>query len=166
MAKKALVTYFSATGTTAALAKKLAEEIGADLAEIKPAQPYTEEDLQFLEDDGKTLKKDSRNCIEMNDASCRPAIVDAPDTSAYDVVYIGFPIWWYTAPRVVDTFVEGADLDGKEVALFATSGSSNIDQALTDIKQLAPKAKVVGGLRFAADASAAELKEWADSLEL
>lgn len=164
MAGKALVTYFSATGTTAKLAKKLADETGADLVELVPTDPYTEEDLTFLEEDGKTLKEDSRNCIEAHDDACRPGIVEIPDVSGYDVVYLGFPIWWYTMPKIICTFLEGAALDGKKLAIFVTSGSTGVDDAEKDAKNLAPKAEVIGAKRFEAEASASELKEWADSL--
>ena len=118
MANKSLVTYFSASGVTKKVAEKLAEAAGADLFEIKPEVAYTEADLNWMD-------KKSRSSIEMNDKSFRPAIAEKCNNMAdYDVVYIGFPIWWYVAPTIINTFLESYDFSGKTIVLFATSGGS------------------------------------------
>jgi flavodoxin len=120
---KTLVAYFSATGTTEAVAKDLADVAGATLYEIKPEVKYTSADLDWR-------NKQSRSSVEMADKSSRPAIVkDLKDADSYDVIYIGFPIWWYTAPTIINTFIEGYGFEGKTVILFATSGSSDINGA-------------------------------------
>ena len=120
---KTLVAYFSATGTTEAVAKDLAEVAGATLYEIKPEVKYTAADLDWRD-------KQSRSSVEMNDKSSRPAIVkDLADADSYDVIYIGFPIWWYTAPTIINTFIETYGFAGKTVIFFATSGSSGIEGA-------------------------------------
>ena len=118
MANKSLVTYFSASGVTKKVAEKLAEAAGADLFEIKPEVAYTEADLNWMD-------KKSRSSIEMNDKSFRPAIAEKYNNMAdYDVVYVGFPIWWYVAPTIINTFLESYDFSGKTIVLFATSGGS------------------------------------------
>ena len=115
-----LVAYFSATGTTARAARRLAEAIGADLFEIAPEQPYTSADLNWND-------KNSRSSREMADEKCRPAVAgNAPGMSAYDTVFVGFPIWWYVEPRIIDTFLEAHDLSGKTIVPFATSGGSGL----------------------------------------
>ena len=120
---KTLVAYFSATGTTEAVAKDLAEAAGATLYEIKPEVKYTAEDLDWRD-------KQSRSSVEMNDKSSRPAIVkDLKDADSYDIIYIGFPVWWYTAPTIINTFIETYGFAGKTVIFFATSGSSGIEGA-------------------------------------
>jgi flavodoxin len=120
---KTLVAYFSATGTTEAVAKDLAEVAGATLYEIKPEVKYTAADLDWRD-------KQSRSSLEMQDKSSRPAIVkDLKDADNYDIIYIGFPVWWYTAPTIINTFIETYGFEGKTVFLFATSGSSDIDGA-------------------------------------
>ena len=130
--KKVLVAYFSASGVTKAAAEQLAEVAGADLHEIKPAQPYSEADLDWRD----SL---SRSSIEMKDKSSRPEITDKiANIQDYDVVYVGFPIWWYTAPTIVNTFMEAYDFNGKTVIPFATSGGSNIDKACEDLKAAYP----------------------------
>lgn len=120
---KTLVTYFSATGTTRAVAERLAKAAGADLFEIEPVQKYTDADLDWRD-------KQSRSSLEMANKSSRTAIKQKCDKIAqYDVVYIGFPIWWNTAPTIINTFIESHDLKGKTVIFFATSGSSSIDNS-------------------------------------
>ena len=136
---RTLVAYFSATGVTRSAAEQLAKELNADLFEIAPEQPYTQADLDWT-------NKQSRSTVEMNDKSSRPAIKGVPsDMSLYDTVYIGFPIWWYTAPTIVNTFVEACDLEGKVVHLFATSGGSSIDKACRDLKEAYPQYQWAGG---------------------
>ena len=153
--KKVLVAYFSATGTTAGVAQKLAQAIGADLFEIKPEQPYTDADLNWRD-------KQSRSSLEMNDTTSRPAIASKiADIKQYDIVFIGFPIWWGREPSIIDTFVESYDFSGKKIIPFATSGSSGIGNSGQLMQKLAPKAKVLEGKRFPSDISENELKQWA-----
>ena len=152
---KTLVAYFSASGTTAKVAKKMAEAIGADLFEIKPEKPYTGADLNWQ-------NKNSRSSVEMNDRSSRPAIaVKAADMPQYDVVFVGFPVWWYREPSIIDTFMESYDFAGKTVIPFATSGGSGLGDSAVNMQKLAKGAKVVNGKRFSGSASAEELKAWA-----
>ena len=152
---KTLVAYFSASGTTAKVAKKMAEAIGADLFEIKPEKPYTGADLNWQ-------NKNSRSSVEMNDRSSRPAIaVKAADMPQYDVVFVGFPVWWYREPSIIDTFMESYDFAGKTVIPFATSGGSGLGDSAANMQKLAKGAKVVNGKRFSGSASAEELKAWA-----
>ena len=130
---KTLVVYFSATGTTKAAAQRLAKELGADLYEITPEQPYTAADLDWRD-------KKSRSTKEMQDKSSRPAIKGHCDNIAdYDTVWIGFPIWWYTAPTIVNTFIEAHDLSGKVLNVFATSGGSNVTGSAKDLKKAYPQ---------------------------
>ena len=152
---KTLVAYFSASGTTAKVAKKMAEAIGADLFEIKPETPYTGADLNWQ-------NKNSRSSVEMNDRSSRPAIaVKVADMPQYDVVFVGFPVWWYREPSIIDTFMESYDFAGKTVIPFATSGGSGLGDSAVNMQKLAKGAKVVNGKRFSGSASAEELKAWA-----
>ena len=154
---KALVAYFSATGTTKGVAERLAAAIGADLFEIAPAQPYTEADLDWR-------NKQSRSSVEMADRASRPAIAGAiPNLADYATVFVGFPIWWYREPSIIDTFVEAnADaLAGKVVVPFATSGGSGMGDSSANIQALAPKATVKEGRRFRASVSVDDLAAWA-----
>ena len=153
---KALVTYFSAGGVTATLAKCLAEVIEAPVYEIKPAVPYTKEDLNWMD-------KESRSTVEMNDKSCRPALADtdAPVADA-DVIFVGYPVWWYREPSIIDSFLEAYDFSGKDIVLFATSGSSDIGEEAPERAAEIAKTKVTGCKRFPADASDDELKAWAE----
>lgn len=152
---KALVAYFSASGTTAKVAKRLAGEIGADLFEIEPASPYTRADLDWTD-------KGSRSSVEMNDRASRPAIKSkAADMGAYGTVFVGFPVWWYREPRIIDTFMESYDFAGKTVVPFATSGGSAIGDSGANMAALAPGAKVEAGKRFDSNAKAADLGAWA-----
>lgn len=129
MENKSLVTYFSASGVTKKVAEKLAEAAGADLFEIKPEVAYTEADLNWMD-------KKSRSSIEMNDKSFRPAIAEKCNNMAdYDVVYIGFPIWWYVAPTIINTFLESYDFSGKTIVLFATSGGSGFGNTVAELKR-------------------------------
>ena len=142
---KTLVAYFSATGTTKNVATELAAVANADLHEIKPAQAYTKADLDWH-------NKQSRSSVEMADKSSRPAITDKlANISDYQTVYVGFPIWWYTAPTIVNTFFESYDFNGKTVYLFATSGGSTIDKAVSDLQAAYPEINIKSGrlLNFA-----------------
>ena len=131
--KKTLVVYFSATGTTKAAAQKLADEFNADLYEITPEVAYTDADLNWRD-------KSSRSTIEMKDKSSRPAIQGKCENIAnYDTVWIGFPVWWYTAPTIVNTFIEAHDLSGKVLNVFATSGGSGVEGSASDLKKAYPQ---------------------------
>ena len=152
---KALVAYFSASGATKGVAERLAKGIGADLFEIEPAVPYTSADLDWT-------NKKSRSTIEMNDRACRPAIAsEVADMARYDVVFVGFPVWWYREPSIIDTFMEQYDFTGKTVIPFATSGGSQLGDSARNLQALVSGAKVVEGRRFAARASEKELADWA-----
>ena len=154
---KALVAYFSASGTTERVAERLAQAIGADLFEIEPEQPYTAADVDWR-------NASSRSSIEMNDRSCRPAIAShVADMDSYDVVFVGFPIWWYREPSIVDTFMEAYDFAGKLVVPFATSGGSGIGDSGANMAALAPGAKVERGDRLASSITAADLRGWASA---
>ena len=153
---KALVAYFSASGVTAKLAKRLADRIGADLFEIEPEVPYTDADLNWQ-------NSKSRSSVEMNDRNCRPAIRSGVENIAqYDVVFIGFPVWWYREPSIIDTFMEAYDFSGKTVVPFATSGMSEIGDSGKNMQELAKGANVVSGKRFKNSVPSDELKDWAD----
>lgn len=152
---KALVAYFSASGVTAKVAKNLAKETGADLFSIEPQTPYTKADLNWQD-------KNSRSTVEMNDRNCRPAIASVvAKMGAYDVVFVGFPVWWYREPSIIDTFMEAYDFSGKTVVPFATSGGSGIGDSGKNMQELAPGAKVEQGKRLASNASGKELADWA-----
>lgn len=132
--KKTLVAYFSASGVTERAAKEIAGAVEADLYEILPAQPYTDADLDWTD-------KKSRSTAEMNDPACRPEIAGTVENmEQYDTVFIGFPIWWYVEPRIVDTFLESYDFSGKTVIPFATSGGSGIGGAEKSLREHCPKA--------------------------
>lgn len=149
---KILVAYFSASGITAKAAKKVAEASGADLFEIKPETAYTKADLNWMD-------KKSRSSVEMNDPSSRPAIAETvKNMEQYDTVMIGFPIWWYTAPTIIKTFLEAHEFSGKKVALFATSGGSGFGNTVKDLQPCVdPSAEFVSEkLLNGADESAIE----------
>ena len=151
---KTLVAYFSATGTTERVATQLAEVAGADLYRIEPETPYTAADLDWHD-------KNSRTTVEMNDPTSRPAIKGRCERMAdYDVVYIGFPIWWYTAPTIINTFIESYDLKGKTLIPFATSGGSTIKKSADDLKKAYPELSW-GTARLLNSPSQAELKQFA-----
>lgn len=153
--KKVLVAYFSATGVTAGVADKLAKSIDADIFQINPVQPYTAADLNWRNDK-------SRSSVEMADRKSRPAIADKVENiNEYQVVFVGFPIWWYREPSIIDTFMESYDFSGKTVVPFATSGSSGMEDSGKNMQALAPDAEVTEGKRFPADVSAEELQQWA-----
>lgn len=150
---KTLVAYFSATGTTEAVAKDLAEVAGATLYEIKPEVKYTAADLDWRD-------KQSRSTIEMQDKSSRPAIVkDLKDADSYDVIYIGFPVWWYTAPTIINTFIEAYGFEGKTVIFFATSGGSDVTGADKQFHAQYPDINWKSG-KLLNGASKEEIKAW------
>ena len=132
--KKVLIAYFSASGVTARAAKELAQTLDADLYEIRPETPYTAADLDWT-------NKKSRSTVEMNDPACRPAIAEPVKNMAqYDAVFVGFPVWWYVEPRIVDTFLESYDFSGKTLIPFATSGGSGIAKAEKSLREHCPNA--------------------------
>lgn len=153
---KTLVAYFSASGVTARLAKTLAETVGADLYEIRPEVPYTDADLNW--NDPK-----SRSSVEMKDKSFRPAVTGHVEhMEQYDRIFVGFPIWWYVAPTIINTFLEQYDLTGKQVIPFATSGMSGMGRTNDELKNSCPGALLREGKRFGSGVKAAELKHWAE----
>ena len=138
MSKK-LVAYFSASGVTKKLAEKLAAAVDADLFEIRPKIPYTKADLNWMD-------KQSRSTIEMQNPSSRPEIAEGgPDLSGYDTIFVGFPIWWYVEPRIIDTFLESYDMTGKTVIPFATSGGSGLGKTAQHMQGICPQAIVGQG---------------------
>ena len=148
-----LVAYFSASGNTASLANKLAAAAGADICEIRPAVPYTKDDLNWM-------NKQSRSSVEMSDKSSRPEIADINvDIAKYDTVYIGFPVWWYIAPTIINTFLESADFSGKKIILFATSGGSGFGKTVENLKASAPGAIITEGRVNPSDADIKALAE-------
>lgn len=153
---KTLVAYFSASGTTERVARDLAVAIDADLFEIAPEVPYTRADLNWN-------NKSSRSSVEMDDETSRPALAGAvPSMDAYDAVFVGFPVWWYVEPRIVDTFLEAADLAGKTIVPFATSGGSGIGGAASHMSGLVPGATVKNGGLLNGRPSKAKLAAWAE----
>ena len=155
---KDLVAYFSASGSTAKLAGTLASAAGAELYEIRPAVPYERRDLNWMD-------KKSRSTLEMQDRSCRPPLadMDAPVAEA-ERIFLGFPIWWYREPSVVDSFLDAYDFAGKTIVPFFTSGGSQLGEGQARIETLARGARVLPGRRFGARAGEKELKAWLDSL--
>ena len=154
---KKLVAYFSASGTTKKAAERLAKAAGADLFEIKPKVPYSSADLNWMD-------KKSRNSVEMDDPAARPEIAGKLSNMAdYDTVFIGFPIWWYTAPRIINTFVESYDFAGKTLIPFATSGGSGIGRTVEQMKKLCPNANWKAGKMMNGESDMA-LADWANAL--
>ena len=155
MSKK-LVAYFSASGTTANVAKDLAKAAGADIYEIKPAVPYSRADLNWQD-------KQSRSSVEMSDKSSRPALADTDANIAdYDTVFIGFPIWWYIAPTMINSFLEAYDFSGKKIVLFATSGGSGFGKAVASLQPSAPNATIVEGAILNGRPNEAKLRAFAE----
>ena len=155
---KSLVAYFSASGVTKKVATKLASAIGADIFEIVPKEVYTSADLNWMD-------KKSRSSVEMNDRNSRPEIASAvDDMSKYDKVYVGFPVWWYREPSIIDTFMESYDFAGKTVIPFCTSGGSGLGDSAKNMQALASGVKVIDGKKFSSGVSEEELKKWADSI--
>lgn len=157
---KTVTAYFSAQGNTAKLAKTLAAAAEAELYEICPAVPYERKDLNWMD-------KKSRSTVEMQDPDCRPALADtdAPVAEA-DVIFLGFPIWWYREPSIIDSFLDAYDWTGKTLVPFFTSGGSDLGEGQGRIETLAKGAKVLRGKRFSARASESELKNWMESLNI
>ncbi len=157
---KVLVAYFSASGITKGVAEKLANVVEGDLYEIIPEKPYTKADLNWMD-------KNSRSSIEMKDKSFRPAITGTVENmKEYDIIYVGFPIWWYVAPTIINTFLESYDLSGKTIIPFATSGGSGMGNTVEELKPSAIGARVLNGERFKASVTEKELENWAHKLEI
>lgn len=157
---KRLVAYFSASGVTAKTAKALAEAAEADLYEIQPQLPYTQADLNWMD-------KKSRSTVEMNDPDSRPAISGSvPGMDQYDVIFLGFPIWWYTAPTIIKTFLESYDMAGKKIVLFATSGGSGLGDTAKTLQKVCPKAEFKGGKLLNGRQSRESLTSWIESLDI
>ena len=156
---KTLVAYFSASGTTAKVAEMLAKAANADIYEIKPAVPYTRADLDWM-------NKKSRSSVEMSDKSSRPELADkSANIANYDTVLLGFPIWWYVAPTIVNTFLESYDFSGKEIVLFATSGGSGFGKTVEGLKgSVSADAQIIEGRILNGKLSENELKAWVESL--
>ena len=153
-----LVAYFSASGTTARAAEALARAASADLFEIAPADPYTAADLDWTD-------RSSRSTKEMNDGANRPTLaVDAPPLDGYDTIFVGFPIWWYVEPRIIDTFLESADFAGKTIVPFATSGGSGLGKAPERMASLTPGATVLPGKLLNGGPSETTLRTWIENL--
>lgn len=160
MSKKILVAYFSASGVTAKAAWKLSEAIGADLHEIKPEVLYSSADLNWMD-------KKSRSSVEMNDPSSRPTIAEKlADMEKYDVVFVGFPIWWYVAPTIINTFLESYDFSGKTIIPFATSGGSGMGKTNEKLGPSCPGATLLQGKLLNGNLSEDSSKNWVKNLNL
>ena len=159
MSKK-LVAFFSASGVTAALAQRLSRAAGADLFEIKPAVPYTSADLDWT-------NASSRSSVEMKNPASRPEIAEKlPSMADYDVVFLGFPIWWYVAPTIINTFLESYDFSGKTIALFATSGGSPMGRTLEILRPLCNASVKWLPAKMLNGATDSDLSAWLESLKL
>lgn len=155
-----LVAYFSASGVTAGVAERLAETIGADLFVIEPEIPYTKADLDWMD-------KKSRSTVEMKDPLSRPAIAGTCENiDEYDTVFVGFPIWWYVAPTIINTFLESCDLTGKTVIPFATSGGSGMGKTNEKLMSSCQGANLLEGKVFRSNVSAEELTAWVNELHI
>lgn len=152
---KALIVYFSATGVTRKIAERLGKAISTEVREIVPETPYTKADLDWRD-------KKSRTTVEMNDPNCRPAIKGRfEDLDDFDTIFLGFPIWWYREPSIIDTFVESYDLSRKHIVLFSTSGGSGMGEISSIVSKLAKCDNVEDGTRFSSEESENVLKVWA-----
>ena len=160
MAKK-LVAYFSASGVTAKVADMLADAVGADFHEICPKVPYTKADLNWM-------NKKSRSSIEMNNKAFRPEIAESNvQIGDYDVIFLGFPIWWYVAPTIINTFLEKYDFSGKKIILFATSGGSKFGKTVEELKvSVAADAEIIEGKLLNGKQTISSIKAWTDTVEM
>ena len=160
MSKK-LVAYFSASGVTAKVADMLADAVGADIYEIRPEVPYTKADLNWMD-------KKSRSTIEMNDKSSRPNMADKDaKVDQYDTIFLGFPIWWYRAPSIINTFLESYDFSGKKIILFATSGSSGFGKTVEELKVSVPAScEIIEGKLLNGKQTIPSIREWTEALNL
>lgn len=154
---KRLVAYFSASGVTKRTAEMVAEAAGADLYEITPKVRYTDADLNWMD-------KKSRSSVEMSDKKIRPEIITGDiDVTPYDEILIGFPIWWYVAPTIINTFLESYDFSGKKIVLFATSGGSGFGNTVRELQPSAPNAQIVEG-KLLNDANKQSVSKWVETL--
>lgn len=154
---KILVAFFSASGRTKKVATVISKCLSSDIHEIVPVRPYTKADLNWI-------NRNSRSSVEMRDRSCRPEIQSkVEDMSEYDMIFVGFPIWWYREPSIIDTFIEAYDLTGKTVIPFATSGSSGLGETSSNLRSLSPGANVLEGERFSRLSSESKIREWAQN---
>ena len=158
---KTLVAYFSATGRTAKAAELLADALGADIHEIQPKVPYTKADLNWL-------NKKSRSSVEMNNKTFRPEIAESNvQIAEYDVIFLGFPIWWYVAPTIINTFLESSDFSEKKIILFATSGGSKFGKTVEELKvSVSADTEIIEGKLLNGRQSIASVKTWTDSLDI
>lgn len=158
MSKK-LVAYFSASGVTAKVADMLADAVGADIYEIRPAVPYTKADLNWMD-------KKSRSTIEMNDKTIHPAIADQDaQIEQYETIFLGFPIWWYVAPTIINTFLESYDFSGKKIILFATSGGSKFGKTVEELKVSVPAScEIIEGKLLNGKQTIPTIRSWTDTL--
>ena len=156
-----LVAYFSASGVTAKVAEMLADAVGADIYEIQPAVPYTKADLNWMD-------KKSRSSIEMNDKTIRPAIANKnARIGQYETVFLGFPIWWYVAPTIINTFLESYDFSGKKVILFATSGGSKFGKTVEELKVSVPTScEIVEGKLLNGKQTIPTIRAWTETLKI
>ena len=148
-----IVCYFSCSGITKGVAHVISDILGADIFEIEPSVPYTLEDLDWT-------NKNSRTSIEMSDKSSRPSIKSSGDISKYDTVIIGFPVWWYTSPTIINTFIEANNFDGKRVYIFVTSGSSGVDSSFNDLKEKYSNINFISGRRFTKGVTSEDILSW------
>ena len=160
MSKK-LVAYFSANGVTAKVADMLADAVGADIYEIRPEVPYSKADLIWM-------NKKSRSSVEMNDKSFRPAIADTDaKIDQYDTIFLGFPIWWYVAPTIINTFLESYDFAGKKIILFATSGSSGFGKTVEELKVSVPAScEIIEGKLLNGKQTIPTIRAWTETLDI
>ena len=157
---KKIVAFFSATGSTGEIANNLAEVAGAEIYEIKPETPYTSQDLNWN-------NSSSRSSVEMQDKNSRPALSDkSANISDAEIIFLGFPIWWYVAPHIINSFLESYDFSGKKIILFATSGGSGFGETVANLQPSAPNAKIIEGKVFRSGTDKATLKNFVDSLKL
>ena len=158
---KTLVAYFSATGRTAKAAELLADALGADIHEIQPKVPYTKADLNWL-------NKKSRSSVEMNNKTFRPEIAESNvQIAEYDVIFLGFPIWWYVAPTIINTFLESSDFSGKKIILFATSGGSKFGKTVEELKvSVSTDTEIIEGKLLNGRQSTDSVKAWTDTLDI
>ena len=160
MSKK-LVAYFSASGVTAKVADMLADAVGADIYEIRPEVPYTKADLNWMD-------KKSRSTIEMNDKSRRPALADKDaKVEQYDTIFLGFPIWWYKAPTIINTFLESYDFTGKRIILFATSGGSKFGKTVEELKvSVSASCEIIEGKLLNGKQTIPAIRNWTEALDI
>ena len=157
---KSLVAYFSTTGTTRKIAETIAEVVGADIYEIEPAEHYSSLDLDWD-------KQNSRSTIEMQNPNSRPALADTNfDVSSYDTIYLGFPIWWYVAPHIINTFLETYDFAGKTIITFATSGGSGFGDTLSRLRHSAPDSRFIQGRVFQGNIFQDTIATWIKTLDI